>query len=62
MDKDRVMSILFAATFISMVVSIVLSVLIIPMLFTDKEGVVAIISPVLTYCIGRYLYSKEYRK
>ena len=63
-NKDRIkaLNILFTATWISLFISLILSLLLGFIIDKSRTGIgMAVISPIITYIIGRILCFKEYK-
>lgn len=60
-NRIKALNILFSACCISLFVSLILSSVLSILIDRDISAVIAIISPVIAYCIGRYLCFKEYK-
>lgn len=60
-NKIKTLNILFTATWISLIVSVILSAIL--SFFVDKDNLamgMAALAPIITYIVGRILCFKEY--
>ena len=60
-DRIKALNILFSSCCISLFVSTIIAGILHSILGRDMSMLFAAISPILAYCIGRYLCFKEYK-
>ena len=62
-NKDRIkaLNILFTATWITLLINIVLSIILTALTDSKTAQSIAWLSPIITYIIGRILCFKEYK-